>query len=401
MSLLGYDTSGASHIPLTRRSSSWSDGSSLSCQTLVAAPADGNNKNMCTVSASENVGTSAPVIDSMNTLTFQQVLALEISKYECQEGVLTYKPGPLDDRQLRQAALEFQKRWEKEESRLEKEEESLEADDCPFVLVSRNCSKIPSDGLTRHALQRLEIGMLWYYLTEDGDLFITKMSSGPCHGACVSAVIGYLFIFALQYADEPFTVLTDGELVVVGGRKAPDAVLLRRYPLQQASVVLRSPFVVEVEVGNRGPKALMLQLEQYLQLPHSAYVLGIKIYKKRRHLPNHPFAAVAILWHRPPLPVGGGPPPGINLVNVWNFGTADLHSSSKRAFCGLGPGVLAVGLPLPVMGNFQYPAPNTIINVPSATLVTNQNVLDSNGVLIPDGPDLTIDLAWVVRAAGI
>ena len=87
MSLLGYDTSGASHIPLTRRSSSWSDGSSLSCQTLVAAPADGNNKNMCTVSASENVGTSAPVTDSMNTLTFQQVLALEISKYECQKGV--------------------------------------------------------------------------------------------------------------------------------------------------------------------------------------------------------------------------------------------------------------------------------------------------------------------------
>jgi len=361
-----------------------------------------NNKNEGTVAASENVGTSAPAIDSMNTLTFQQELALEISKYESQEGVLTYKPGPLDDRQLRQAALEFKKRWEKEESRWEKEEESLEADDCPFVLVSRNCSEIPSDGLTRHALQCLEIDTLWYYLTEDGDLFITELASGLRHGACVASVIGDFSIFARQYAGgngAPFSVNGDGIFVVVGGRKAPDAVLQRRYPFQQPPMVLRSPFVVELEVGNRGPKALMLQLEQYLQLPHSAYVLGIKIYRKRRHLPNHPFAAVAILWHQPPPPVGGGPPPGINLVNVWNFGTADLHTGSKRAFCGLGPGVPAVGLPLPVMGNFQYPAPNTIINVPSATLVTNQNILDSNGGLVPAGPNLTIDLAAVVLEA--
>ena len=51
------------------------------------------------------------------------------------------------------------------------------------------------------------------------------------------------------------------------------------------------------------------------------------------------------------------------------------------------------------MGDFQYPAPNTIINVPSATLVTNQNILDSKGGLVPAGPNLTIDLAAVVLEA--
>jgi hypothetical protein len=344
-----------------------------------------------------------------DTTGWEKELSLEISRYEGQEDNLTYKPGPLDDRQLRKAAQEFHRRWEKEESRaqrLEAGEHLEEVEEDPlFVLVSRSCSKIPSDGMTRSALQNLEFDKLWYYLS-DGDLFITKLASGPRHGAVVSKVVFGLETFAEQYVvgnDDPFSTNSDGKFTVIGGRKAPDAVLQRTYPLQPPGVPerLRAPFVVEVEVGHRGPKALMLQLEQYLQVPLSAYVLGIKIYKKQRHLPNDAFAAVAILWHKPPIPAAGGPPPAIVLEGVWNFGTADLHRSAKRAFCGLGPGADAGGLPLPVMGNFQYPAPNTVINVPAASLVTNQRVLYSDNLTpVPAGPtDLTINLAGVLRAA--
>ena len=110
--------------------------------------------------------------------------------------------------------------------------------------------------------------------------------------------------FSRQYTnggDRAFVTMSDGKLRLAGGGvAAPDAVFQRTHPAPAFPPRLRSPLVVELEVRNRngGPKALMLQLDMYLQQPHSMYVLGIKIYKKQRLLTGNPFPAVAILWRK-------------------------------------------------------------------------------------------------------
>ena len=128
----------------------------------------------------------------------------------------------------------------------------------PFVLVSRGCSAIPPDDWTQSALEEhldtaAVVDKLWYFLSDEGDLFIIKLaaSSGPAHGAAVAKVTGRMGTYAEQYDQhgDAFDVISDGILhmsdagMVVanvgggrrdaGGRAAPDGVLqLATHPAQ-------------------------------------------------------------------------------------------------------------------------------------------------------------------------
>ncbi|CAB9503837.1 expressed unknown protein [Seminavis robusta] len=195
--------------------------------------------------------------------------------------------------------------------------------------------------------------------------------------------------------ERAFVILGDGKLHLAGGGvTAPDSVLQRTNPAPANPPRLRSPLVVELEVGNCGPKALMLQLDMYLQQPHSMYVLGIKIYKKQPLLAGNPFPAVAILWRKAQIA-------GHNhtVEGVWNFGSADLNSRFVQAFC---TAPASANLDAPADTAFQHnpasnPANNNVITVDATFLV--QGVHYPTGVAVQAGPDLTIDLANVFYAA--
>ncbi|CAB9514310.1 hypothetical protein SEMRO_646_G180680.1 [Seminavis robusta] len=354
-------------------------------------------------SGSKN-GAPIAVNNGMSTPAWERELSLEISKYKSPttEGTMAYKPGPFNRDQLQKAAKELCSRWEAEESRYEANKveasKSLEAEESQFVLVSRGCTKIPPDDLTQSALNGLAYDKLWYYLSEEGDLFIIKLASGLVYGVGVSEVVTDMNIFARQYTNggrRAFLTSTDGKLRLAGGGvAAPDAVLHRTNPAPANPPRLRSPLVVELEVGKRGPKALMLQLDMYLQQPHSMYVLGIKIFKKQCLLAGNPFPAVAILWRKAQIA-------GHNhtVVGVWNFGSADLHRRSVQAFCTAPASAI---LDAPADTAFQHnpasnPANNNVITVDATFLV--QGVHYPTGDAVQAGPDLTIDLANVFYAS--
>lgn len=304
--------------------------------------------------------------------------ANETSSREC------YKPSTttLSQTQLRAAALEFLKRCD-------------EGEDVCGLLVSRNLSvrESPSRQFEMEALAGTRIVKLWYAMTKANDLVIIKISSGDAHSRSVVRLISDLVAFSDQYGGI-FDVDSDGDHVLLSGTIiAPDSFLQRIYPEQPPAVntnpQLRAPLVVELEIGNRGPKALMEQLSVYLQQPESDYALGIKIYNRMGPpVPagRRPFAAIAALWRRGNAALVGQQ---VQFVGVWSFGTGALHPNSVRAFATARENLA----PIP---QIVHPAPSLNIIIPGADLIQGAvDIHGSNVPLLPNGNDLVVHLGQI------
>jgi hypothetical protein len=308
----------------------------------------------------------------------------ELTCYTRQEdNQQPYKPGPLTKEQLRKAAEEYKRRNDSEDN-----------EDVPWVLVSQDCDDIPAREFEMDALQSTQVLKLWYVLTEAKDLLIVKAASDDAHGKAVTLLVRDVGRFADQYLSgttDVFDVDSDGKCVVIGSRVAPDVVLQRAFPSQPVPPPLRAPLVIELEVGNRGPKALMEQLSSYLAQPDADYVLGIKIYGRvGPPVPapgKRPFAAIALLWRRGAAPVGAS----AQLVRVWSFGTCALAKLSVAAFCQ------ARGTLQRVRKNqIVHPLGSSIITIPAAHLL--RGAVDENGIAVQvlnNGNDLEIDLGRI------
>lgn len=335
--------------------------------------------------------------------SWERELSKELAAYKTSvKGA--YHPQRFCREQLSKAATEFYKRWKQSEKCFEKQHPETD-EKSPFVWVSPSCSEIPSNELTASALEHLsDVDKLWYFLSDLGDLFIIKLASGPAHGAAVTKVTSRMNAYAEQYEQngDAFDVVSDGILIMAGGgvatvggrsggrraRAAPDGVLQLTHPAHSNPPRMRSPLVIEVEIGNRGPKALMEQLDFYLQQPHSMYVLGIKIYKKQR-TQGWANAAVAILWQRANAANAAHP-----VVGVWNFGTMALPGTAVTAFCRQ-----TGGLGQPIRADFQYPPNNHTVTIPDDNLVQGAHYPNNGAPVQAAGNDLTIDLDVVLRKA--
>ena len=264
----------------------------------------------------------------------------------------------------------------------------------PFVLVSPPSSDpdIPDKRMTRSALGDLSYHVS--YLLCDGNSFITKLSGGNPHGNAVFGVCGEIGFYSRQYrefrcwqgsTDSNHCIVDQGQRYVY----APDAVLNRNYPqIDRGPPPLRTPFVVEVEVAHRGPKALKALLDLYLTQPGTKYVLGIKFFV---NLPRRELKAVAILWRKSDQEGGIHPVQG-----VWNFGELPLHARSIAAFCQ--PlGRLEPPTPEAFLPNPSVAGANRIVTICNADMIEGLTYPDPNNprTLIPvplTGGDFTLDL---------
>ena len=134
------------------------------------------------------------------------------------------------------------------------------------------------------ALQGTPITKLWYALTEEGDLLITKFACDIVHGDAIAPLVSSCFVFASQYGmeDPIFTAGSDGTRVLISIVKvAADGVIQCSFPPQGRPQQLRASLVIELEYEHRGPKKLMEQLSECLLQPVADFVLGIKVYKRR------------------------------------------------------------------------------------------------------------------------
>lgn len=346
------------------------------CRTCTSIPVAVSRAKRRRVNASAESSEKNSKGDLFTAAVKSELLLYE-NKSETSSNESVYKPASstiLTKDHLRTAALEFVKRGE--------EEPNLAGPS----LVSRNVSKSPSLEFEREALAGTGIAKLWYALTKEKDLLIIKISSGDTHSKSVARLILDLGAFSDQY-DGIFDVDSDGDHVLISGTTiAPDTLLQRSYPNQPpTNPQLRSPLVVELEIGNRGPKGLMEQLGTYLQQPESDYALGIKIYKRSGPAVTNgkrPFAALAALWRRANIPAGQP----AQFVGVWSFGTGALHRNSASAFTTT-RGNLA---PIP---EISHPSPSDNIVIPATQLI--QGAVDIHGDPVPllvGGNDLVVRL---------
>jgi len=204
--------------------------------------------------------------------SFEQELSSEIASYNqsaTKKG--TYQPGSLSRRQLARAASEFYKRWKESEECFERGYPEPQVS--PFVLVSRGCSDFPSGDMEESAIEHLEgvVDRLWYYLSDKGDLFITKLNVDLAYGVVVGLVVTNVGAYAHQCdrsEDGAFDIIMNGGFGLSGGeearvgehrggrsvrssRIAPSCVLQLSY---SPILSMRAPLVVEIEVGSRSPK---------------------------------------------------------------------------------------------------------------------------------------------------
>ena len=138
----------------------------------------------------------------------------------------SYKPKQMCKEQLRLGALEALRRCRDEEEGI---------DGLNYVLVARNCRKVPSTEMERLALTETRIKKLWYALMVEGDLLIAKFASDIVQGDAVAPFVSSCFLFSSQYGmDNPiFTAGSDGTRVLISGAKvAADSVIQRTFPLK-------------------------------------------------------------------------------------------------------------------------------------------------------------------------
>ena len=328
------------------------------------------------------------------TSLWDDTVKTELDFYATQgeNGTVGYAPGPLSKEQLRKAAEEFAKRCSGTD-----EEESTNGS--PYVLVSQNCQDMPGREFELEAIKSTGLSKLWYALTKDKDLLIIKLASDDTHADAVNELGRVVGNFAVQFGTPMHRIFScggDGKKVLLSQTQvAPDALLNRNFPEQPPPVDLRAPFIAELEYERWGPKALMEKLSTYLMQPVADYVLGIKVYKRSGPPVAAPgkrqFAAVALLWRRGPggpLPSGSRAP----LVPARSFGTCELSSQSKNAFCTQRGCLQRVQL-----NQLDHPANHTaatdIIRIPKAHLV--QGAVDEAGNqvhAVQTDQDLTISL---------
>ena len=301
-----------------------------------------------------------------------------------------YNPKSMCAEQLRLGALEALRRCQ---------EEMEDTNELTYVLVARKCKKVPSPDMEVHALQGTTITKLWYALTEEGDLLITKFACGPEHGDAVALVVTSCGNFANQFGrgDPIFRAGTDGTRVLISGTKvAADGVIQRSFPRQVNPQQLRASLVIELEYEHRGPKALMERLSEYLLQPVADFVLGIKVYKRSGPPPaagaTRPFAAIALLWRR-----GFNNPPGTQaaFIQAWSFGTCQLPSQSVNAFRTQHGTLQQVPA-----GAFIHPSPHTAATDTVRILLADLlvGVVDQNGNPVPapvPGQDFVHDLGYL------
>lgn len=130
------------------------------------------------------------------------------------------------------------------------------------------------------------------YVLQGTDLLIINLMPGPTHGSAdgiLHKILGnWIHAQHLQYSVHAEVDTLHKYDEERDRNRMADAHLISNYP-QDGTV--RPCFIIEVEVGNRGPLAMRRDHLEYFASPDTQAVLGVKIF-------NDDWGAAAILWQK-------------------------------------------------------------------------------------------------------
>ena len=107
-----------------------------------------------------------------------------------------YRPREMCKAQLRSAAVEALRRSKEEQH----DGDDSNSNSLNYVLVAQRCRKIPERDFELSCLEGTGISKLWFVLTNDRDLLISKLASDITHGDAIAPVVASIDNFVAQMA---------------------------------------------------------------------------------------------------------------------------------------------------------------------------------------------------------